>query len=63
MSPTNLLKRLQQEPNLYRSLYQPGQGPFFARSGFLYLDTEELWDVDEKLTEAEPFLGTLSRDP
>ena len=56
-------ERLQQEPNLYRSLYQPGQGTFFARSGFLYLDMEELWGVDEKLTEAEPFLGTLSRDP
>jgi len=54
---------LQQEPNLYRSLYQPGNGPFFARSGFLYLDTEELWNVDEKLTEAEPFLGVVSRDP
>jgi hopanoid biosynthesis associated RND transporter like protein HpnN len=56
-------EKLQEEPSLYRSLYQPGQGPFFARSGFLYLDTDELWDVDEKLTEAEPFLGTLSRDP
>ena len=58
-----LTEILQQEPNLYRSLYQPGNGPFFARSGFLYLDTEELWDVDEKLTEAEPFLGTVAQDP
>jgi hopanoid biosynthesis associated RND transporter like protein HpnN len=58
-----LTEKLQQKPNLYRSLYQPGQGPFFARSGFLYLGTEELWDVDEKLTEAEPFLGTVSQDP
>ena len=29
----------------------------------LYLDIDDLWKVDERLTEAEPFLGTLSRDP
>ncbi len=54
---------LRQEPTLFRSLYRPGHGPFFSRYGLLYLDTEELWDVDKRLTEAEPFLGTVSRDP
>ena len=55
--------RLHETPTLYHSIYQPGKGPFFAQNGLLYLDIDDLWKVDERLTEAEPFLGTLSRDP
>ena len=55
--------RLRETPMLYQSIYQPGKGPFFEKNGLLYLEIDDLWKVDERLTEAEPFLGTLSRDP
>jgi hopanoid biosynthesis associated RND transporter like protein HpnN len=55
--------RLHETPTLYQSIYQPGKGPFFAQNGLLYLEIDDLWKIDERLTEAEPFLGTLSRDP
>ena len=58
-----LAGRLRKEPALYQSIYQPGKGPYFDQNGLLYLDTEDIWKLDERLTEAEPFLGTLSRDP
>ncbi len=58
-----LTKTLLQDSNLFRSIYQPGGGPFFARHGLLYLDTEELWQLDERLTEAAPLIGALSQDP
>ncbi|RMH06090.1 MAG: hypothetical protein D6704_08130 [Nitrospirae bacterium] len=54
---------LHRYPHLFQSIYQPGHGPFFDRHGFLYLDTDTLWTVYERLTEAEPFLGTLAHDP
>ena len=58
-----LVETLRQEPTLFRSIYHPGGGPFFAKHGLLYLDTEELWQLDEQLTEAAPFIGTLAEDP
>lgn len=59
----DLAAQLRGKPALFQSIYQPGKGPFFARNGLLYLDIDELSSVDERLTEAEPFLGTLARDP
>lgn len=47
----------------FRYVYQPGRGPFFARNGLLYLDTDELWQLSEKLAEAQPFLGAMAQDP
>ena len=58
-----LAGRLREKPTLYQSIYQPGKGPYFDQNGLLYLDTEDIEKLDERLTEAEPFLGTLSRDP
>ncbi|RMH34901.1 MAG: hypothetical protein D6690_09675, partial [Nitrospirae bacterium] len=54
---------LQRHAELFQFIDQPGQGPFFDQHGLLYLDTEELWKLDERLTEAEPFLGALVHDP
>ena len=33
------------------------------RNGLLYLDVDELSDLSDRLAEAQPFLGTLWRDP
>jgi hypothetical protein len=54
---------LRKHTETIRSVYQPGGGKFFASHGLLYLTPKELWDLDDRLAEAEPFLGTLARDP
>jgi len=59
----NLARELEHEKGLFRFVYQPGKDPFFERNGLLYLDTPDLWKLDERLTKWEPFLGTLTRDP
>lgn len=54
---------LRAQPTIARSVVQPGGGEFFATNGLLYLSTDELWKLDERLNAAEPFLGTLAHDP
>ena len=58
-----LSNKLKQTPDLFQTIYQPGQGPFFAHNGLLYLDKDELYDLSDRLAEAQPFLGALSDDP
>ncbi|TVR84012.1 MAG: hypothetical protein EA405_02795 [Rhodospirillales bacterium] len=43
-------------------LYLEGH-PFFARNGLLFLGTERLYDLSDRLAEAQPFIGGLWRDP
>ncbi|WP_036254421.1 MMPL family transporter, partial [Methylobacter sp. BBA5.1] len=50
------------EKQRIKSIYIPGAGEFFDRHGLLYLDLDELEDLAAKLAEAQPFIGTLSRD-
>ncbi|WP_020157257.1 MMPL family transporter [Methylobacter marinus] len=50
------------EKQWIESVYIPGAGEFFDRHGLLYLDLDELEDLAAKLAEAQPFIGTLSRD-
>ena len=57
-----LAMRLRQQTQLISSVYAPGEGDFFARNGLLYLDKAELLRLGDHLTEAAPFLGTLSQD-
>ena len=57
-----LTRRLRQRPDIARALSQPDGGEFFARNGLLYLDTDALWDLSDRLTAAEPLLGALARD-
>ncbi len=58
-----LAERLERQPAFFSSVYQPQQDDFFDRYGLLYFDVEELWQLDERLTTWEPFLGTLVHDP
>ena len=58
-----LATRLKQHPSLFESVYQPQQDDFFDKYGLLYFDVDELWRLDDRLTEWSPFLGTLVRDP
>lgn len=58
-----LTEALRGRPELFKSVYQPGSGAFWDRNALLYLDTDELWDLEENLARAQPFLGTLAQYP
>ena len=55
--------RLTARPDLVESVYVPGAGPFFGRNGLLYLDPDALWEIGDRLAEAQAFLGTMASDP
>jgi len=58
-----LREKLVSEPGLFGDVYDPAGDPFFRRNGLLYLETDELADLGDRLAEAQPFLGKLWRDP
>ena len=58
-----LTRRLRERADIAHAVAQPGGGEFFARNGLLYLSTDELWDLSDRLTSAEPLLGALASDP
>ena len=57
-----LTARLRERSDIAHALAQPGGGEYFARHGLLYLDTDALWDLSDRLTSAEPLLGALAND-
>jgi hypothetical protein len=57
-----LAARLTAEPQLFHRAYLPGGGEFFESNAFLYLDTEELEDLADRLAVAQPYLAGLSQD-
>lgn len=58
-----LATHLRQKPKLFGSVYDPVDNEFFRRNGLLYLSLNELYDLTDRLAEAQPFLGTLWKDP
>ena len=59
----HLAEKLTQHKDLFSFIYQPGRDPYFEQEGLLYLDPDALWDLNARLTEWEPFLGSLTHDP
>ncbi len=57
-----LVERLQAEPDFFHRAYLPGGGAFFESHAFLYLSTEELQDLADRLAEVQPYMAELSRD-
>lgn len=60
---TALGERLRARPDLFRSVRQPGGEPFFRRNGLLFLSTEEVAAVTDRLIEAQPLLASVAADP
>jgi len=58
-----LADRMRRQPQLYGEVYDLAGDDFFRKHGLLYLDTEELYDLSDRLAEAQPFLAALWRDP
>jgi hopanoid biosynthesis associated RND transporter like protein HpnN len=54
--------RFGHEKQQIQSVYIPGAGDFFDRHGLLYLDLDDVEELAAQLAEAQPFIGTLSRD-
>ncbi|MGE0862078.1 MAG: MMPL family transporter, partial [Gammaproteobacteria bacterium] len=57
-----LARLLAARPDIAHALAQPDGGEFFARHGLLYLSTDALWDLADRLAAAEPLLGALGSD-
>jgi hopanoid biosynthesis associated RND transporter like protein HpnN len=58
-----LVDSLRAHPEQFNDVFAIDTEPFFRRNGLLYLDEPELRKVADALTQAQPFLGTLARDP
>ncbi|MFQ5749523.1 MAG: MMPL family transporter, partial [Planctomycetota bacterium] len=54
--------RLRENPELFPYVYLPRAGPFLEGHALYYLDTDDLQDLGDRLTEIQPFLGRLTRD-
>ena len=59
----NLLKqKLQVQTDSFTSVYIPTENDFFRQQALLFLDPDELNDLSDKLTSAQPFIGYLSQN-
>ena len=58
-----LLRLINADHEHFRSAYIPGNEPFFRRNGLLYLETAELQSLSDSLSQAQPFIGRIARQP
>ena len=58
-----LLARLIDQSDIFKAVRQQSGAAFFRRNGLLYMPTADLRTISDRLTEAQPVLGTLARDP
>lgn len=59
---SRLAARLEEFPDEIQEAFVPGGGAFFESHAFLYLPTEELEVLADRLAAAQPYLAELSRD-
>lgn len=57
-----IAEQLRKEQAIFAEIYEPGAGAFFQKNGLLYLNTEELERLGDRLSAAQPFLALLSED-
>ena len=57
-----MAERLEEEAGLFKRVYLPGGGEFFEKNGLLYLSVNDLEELADNLTDAQPLLGFISRD-
>jgi len=58
-----LTKALTPQKDLFAFVSDLAGDPFFHRNGLLFLSLDEVYALSDTLAEAQPFLGTLWRDP
>ncbi len=54
-------EQLSVQTDSFSSVYIPTENDFFRQQALLFLDQNELEDLAEKLTDAQPFIGYLSQ--
>ena len=57
-----LAERLRSRTDLFREVFYPQGDPFFRRNGLLFLSVEELYDLSNRLADAQPLLAELAGD-
>jgi hopanoid biosynthesis associated RND transporter like protein HpnN len=57
-----LQKKLLDSTATISSVLRPGAGEFFDTNGLLYLETEQLEELADRLTSSQPLLGRLAED-
>ena len=60
---TALTESLRKEHLVFRTVYRPGSGAFWARNGLLYASTKDVQATMARLIQVQPFLGPLAADP
>lgn len=58
---SRLATRLRQEGERFKSVYEPGSDPFFARNGLLFLEPDRLQELADHIAAAQPFLARLGQ--
>jgi hopanoid biosynthesis associated RND transporter like protein HpnN len=54
---------LKTRPQYIDSVYQSGGDEFFRKNGLLYLSTDELWTLSNRLSEAQPLISQVAQRP
>ncbi|NOQ36506.1 MAG: MMPL family transporter [Methylococcaceae bacterium] len=62
LAANSLAQQLQLQPEFFESVYIPTENDFFKQQALLYLDEDELAELAQKLTEAQPFIGHLAQN-
>ncbi|MDP1771193.1 MAG: MMPL family transporter [Methylobacter sp.] len=58
-----LLRLLSANKDHFNSAYIPNDNEFFRQNGLLYLDTNELQNLSNNLSLAQPFIGRIAQEP
>lgn len=57
-----LVSRLKKNKNIFSSIFHPGSGDFFRKNGLLYLEIEDLEDLADNFSKAQPLMALLAKD-
>ena len=60
---TTLERALKDRPDLVEDVYVPGSGEFFEKHGLLYRDIDDLDEFALQMSQVQPILASLERDP
>jgi hopanoid biosynthesis associated RND transporter like protein HpnN len=58
-----LAHRFKRQPKRFSAVYRPGGGKFFIKNGLLYLSTDQLNQLSNRLSKAQPLIARLASDP
>ena len=59
----SLVKRLSEQPDLFKSVREPQESDFYRHNGLLFLQTEQVKKITDQLSEAQPLIQVLVGDP